>query len=116
MIERLEVGLGARLKQLEATSTTSVADEVPAAETIEEDSAPVGPSDEEESAYLREETKIPVISVPVETTQNESAGELPSLEGLVQRIPAETLKTMDELFRAKFVSVKRVSSKDLKVK
>lgn len=39
---------------------------------------------------------------------------LPPLDDLVQRIPAETRQLMDELFRANFVTVKRVPKSALK--
>jgi hypothetical protein len=39
---------------------------------------------------------------------------LPSLEELVQRIPAEARAALDDLFRAKFSGVRRVSKKSLK--
>jgi hypothetical protein len=39
---------------------------------------------------------------------------LPSLEELVQRIPAEARAALDDLFRAKFTGVRRVSKKSLK--
>ena len=40
--------------------------------------------------------------------------ELPSLDDLVQRIPAEVRETLDDLFRARFVTVKRVPKRALK--
>ncbi len=39
---------------------------------------------------------------------------LPPLEGLVNRIPAPTRALVDELFRAKFVTVRRVPKSALK--
>ena len=42
------------------------------------------------------------------------AGPLPPLEDLVNRIPAPTRALVDELFRAKFVTVKRVPRSALK--
>ncbi|HWL14984.1 MAG TPA: hypothetical protein VNR00_05220 [Opitutus sp.] len=39
---------------------------------------------------------------------------LPKLDELVTRIPAETRELLDELFRAKFVTVRRVRKADLK--
>jgi hypothetical protein len=38
----------------------------------------------------------------------ESAAGLPPLEDLVKRIPPKTRAALDELFRANFVTVKRV--------
>jgi hypothetical protein len=39
---------------------------------------------------------------------------LPSLDELVKRIPAEVRETLDDLFRVKYVSVKRISPSSLK--
>ena len=39
---------------------------------------------------------------------------LPPMEDLVKRIPAETRELMEELFRARFVTVKRVPKSALK--
>jgi hypothetical protein len=39
---------------------------------------------------------------------------LPPLDDLIKRIPAETRAVMDELFRAKFVSVRRIPKTALK--
>jgi hypothetical protein len=39
---------------------------------------------------------------------------LPSLDELVKRIPAEVRETLDDLFRVKYVSVKRVLRSSLK--
>lgn len=44
------------------------------------------------------------------------AGPLPPLNSLVQRIPAEVRETLEELFRAKFVTVRHVPAKALKPK
>ncbi|MBK9992045.1 MAG: hypothetical protein IPP19_15315 [Verrucomicrobia bacterium] len=51
--------------------------------------------------------------------QNGSAPEvvtapLPSLDELIQRIPSGVRDTLDELFRVKFVSVKRTNPSSLK--
>ncbi|WP_164976085.1 hypothetical protein [Oleiharenicola lentus] len=44
----------------------------------------------------------------------EDKGSLPPLEDLVKRIPMPTRDLMEELFRAKFVTVKRVPQSALK--
>ena len=100
-----------------AAPVMSRAEETEPVELIEEDSAPVGPSDAEESAFFTEETSSPV-AAPVTTVsiEDEPKGELPALAGLVERIPSEALKIMDELFRAKFIAVRRVPARDLKKK
>jgi hypothetical protein len=85
-----------------------------------EDGAPVGPSEGEESAFLAEQRAqgdvAPVAGSPAEADDEDAKepGELPPLDDLVNRIPAETRQLMDELFRARFVTVKRVPKSALK--
>ena len=78
--------------------------------------APVGPSSEEEAAFLAEERENgyapPAATQPVADV--EKSGSLPPLEDLVKRIPMPTRDLMEELFRAKFVTVKRVPKSALK--
>jgi len=42
------------------------------------------------------------------------AGPLPPLEELVNRIPTGVRETLDELFRAKFVTVRKIPTRQLK--
>lgn len=78
-----------------------------------DDGAPTGPGADEEAAFLAEQRRAePAVAVPVEP--DEPPAELPPLEDLVARIPAPTRALMDELFRAKFVTVKRVPRSALK--
>ncbi|MDP1578686.1 MAG: hypothetical protein Q8M02_00300 [Candidatus Didemnitutus sp.] len=81
---------------------------------FEDDTAPVGPSPDEEAALLSEdESGMPS---PVATVAApEPAVPLPRLEDLVAQIPQATKEVMDELFRAKFVSVRRVPPSALKL-
>lgn len=44
--------------------------------------------------------------------EESGATPLPELETLVARLPAELRETLDDLFRARFVSVKRLPKKD----
>ncbi|HWA26020.1 MAG TPA: hypothetical protein VG734_10180 [Lacunisphaera sp.] len=44
----------------------------------------------------------------------EDKGDLPPMEDLIQRIPAPARDLMEELFRAKFVTVKRIPQWALK--
>jgi hypothetical protein len=44
----------------------------------------------------------------------EERGELPPMEDLVKRIPMPTRDLLEELFRAKFVTVKRLPQSALK--
>jgi hypothetical protein len=85
-----------------------------------EDGAPVGPSESEEAAFLAEQATTGGGGVtegrtaPAAEEAETPTGELPPLEELVNRIPAPTRQVMDELFRAKFVTVKRVPKSALK--
>jgi hypothetical protein len=56
---------------------------------------------------------VPVARTTAEEIE-ENAKPLPPLDTLVNRIPAETRELLDELFRAKFVAVRRVKKRDLK--
>jgi hypothetical protein len=71
-----------------------------------------------ESAFLAEarERGEPVRSpVPAtEAVEEVDTKPLPKLDELVRRIPAEVRETLDDLFRAKFVTVRRVPKKALK--
>jgi hypothetical protein len=61
-------------------------------------------------ARARGEAAVPV---PPEAAEEAGAGPLPQLEALVQRVPAEVRELLDDLFRAKFTSVRRVPRKAL---
>jgi len=87
--------------------------DLPPAENL----APVGPSLEEEAAFIASEresgasTPIP----PAATAdKDDEKTELPPLEDLVQRIPAPARELIEELFRARFVTVKRLPKAALK--
>lgn len=81
---------------------------------------PMWPDDAAESAFLAEaQERGEVVSRPLKTNDSDAADDadpkaLPPLEQLVQRIPAEVRETLDDLFRARFVAVKRVPKKVLK--
>ncbi|HYC70899.1 MAG TPA: hypothetical protein VEB66_06815 [Opitutaceae bacterium] len=84
-----------------------------------EEGAPVGPSEGEEAAFLAEQRTVkgtgPVAATRAgAASEEEPATSLPPLEDLVNRIPAPTRALLDELFRAKFVTVKRVPKSALK--
>ncbi len=80
--------------------------------------APSGPSSEEEAAFLAQDGSseqaysLPPKAGSAEPEPGEAA--LPPMEDLVQRIPAPTRELMDELFRTRFVTVKRVPRSALK--
>jgi hypothetical protein len=69
-----------------------------------------------ESAFRAEARSRGEVVVPVRAQEPETtdSGPLPPLEELVKRIPPEVREVLDELFRAKFVTVKRVPAKALK--
>lgn len=80
-----------------------------------EGDAPAGPSSEEEAAFLAQEREGGIVSgvlPPAEST--EEPGNLPPMEDLVKRIPAPARELMEELFRARFVTVKRIPKAALK--
>jgi hypothetical protein len=49
-----------------------------------------------------------------EARASEPEGPLPSLDQLIQKLPADTREVLDELFRARFVGVKRIQLSSLK--
>ena len=107
--------MGARLEP--APPAVSAAAEP--AEVVEEpdveESAPIGPSADEEAAFLAEQRDAsPASALAATEPEEETPGDLPALDELVKRIPPEVLGVMDELFRARFVKVERVAKKALK--
>lgn len=82
-----------------------------------DDGAPAGPDAGEEAAFLAEQraAAIPESRNATDATSGRTAeGDLPPLEDLVTRIPAPVRQLADELFRAKFYTVKRVPDSALK--
>ena len=79
--------------------------------------APTGPSSEEEAAFLAQEREMGNVTPPLmhlEKLPEEPAGELPPMEDLVKRIPMPARDLLEELFRAKFVTVRRLPKSALK--
>ena len=75
----------------------------------------MGPSPDEEAALLAVEPPAPPAANPAEDgPEPDPATPLPPLEDLVQRIPAPARELMEELFRARFVAVKRLPKSALK--
>jgi hypothetical protein len=105
----------------EAVIATSV---VPEENGAMGDEAPRWPDEASESAFLSDQRSngAPSMPLPRATAKDEErtsadAAEpaaLPALQSLLERIPPEALATLDELFRARFVSVKRVQKNTLK--
>ncbi len=83
-----------------------------------DDSVPAGPSPDEEAALLTQDrTSEQFYGQPPKPENIEpEAGEasLPPMEDLVQRIPAPARELLEELFRARFVTVKRIPKVALK--
>ncbi len=79
-----------------------------------EEGPPSGPSVDEEEAFLAEqatsEGTLPVPAAASPTKNVEAQAPLPPLDQLVKRISPDIRATLDELFRAKFVEVRRVPS------
>lgn len=97
--------------------TAPLSAEVPAAL---DEGAPVGPSEGEEASFLAEQRIASGVALPptraggANGAEDDPATSLPPLEDLVSRIPAPTRALLDELFRAKFVTVRRVPKSALK--
>jgi len=116
--------------EIKRPESGALAKTLPAAEVGEpllpgtsgDDAAP-WPGDEAAEAVFRADALTrgenvggasPVPEVMEAAEEPEPKGALPPLDQLVQRIPAEVRDTLEDLFRAKFVSVKRVPKKALK--
>lgn len=92
-----------------------------ASETPPSESINVWPDETAESAFLAESRGngiMPVSTAPEpaapQKDKEEVTKKLPGLDELVKRIPEETRELLDELFRAKFTTVRRVKPTDLK--
>jgi hypothetical protein len=71
----------------------------------------------DESAFLAEQrgqNGAPPAAVTEPRGEETDSSPLPSLDELVQRIPPEARAALDDLFRAKFTGVQRVSKKSFK--
>lgn len=103
-----------------AESSEPAADATAASlENTNPDETNVWPDAEAEAAFLAEarERGEPATAAGRQEEEPEpepSRGELPPLDELVNRIPAEARELLDELFRARFVAVRRVKKADLK--
>mgnify|MGYP001546513336 CR=1 FL=1 len=81
-----------------------------------ENGANVWPDANAEAAFMAEarERGEPVATVPAETIEETPTTNLPPLDELVKRLPPEVRETLDDLFRAKFIAVRRVPKGALK--
>jgi hypothetical protein len=68
----------------------------------------------DEASFLAEQRVQGIVPPAGVANEPTDLSPLPSLDELVQRIPAEARAALDDLFRAKFTSVRRVSKKSLK--
>ena len=84
----------------------------------EEGSGAVWPDESAEAAFLAEARDRGEVVAPAKAKEDVAddvdTKALPSLDTLVQRIPANVRESLEDLFRARFVSVKRVPKKALK--
>jgi hypothetical protein len=84
-----------------------------------EEDAPVGPTSADEAAFLAQERAAettasrPPAAARLEVSSESDDAPLPSLEDLVKRIPVPTRQLLDDLFRARFVTVRRVPKEAL---
>ena len=75
------------------------------------------PGSTDEASFLADQRGqgiVPPVATAGSANEPTDLSPLPSLEELVQRIPAEARAALDDLFRAKFSGVRRVSKKSLK--
>lgn len=83
-----------------------------------DEAAPIGPSAEEEAALLSADRTSEAFYGQAPKAENlepeTEATPLPPMDDLVQRIPLPARELMEELFRARFVTVRRVPKSALK--
>lgn len=91
---------------------------VPATAAVDEAGGATWPDESAEAAFLADarERGEPVVATKTadEAPEENDSKALPPLNELVERIPAEVRDTLEELFRARFVNVKRMPKKALK--
>jgi hypothetical protein len=84
----------------------------------EEEAGASWPDEAAESSFLSDARErgepVVVAKANVESAEETDAKPLPPLNELVERIPAEVREALDDLFRARFVTVKRVPKRALK--
>jgi hypothetical protein len=99
-------------------SPSSVSSDVSRPVSSEEETGGSWPDDTAESAFLSEARERGEATVaakpPQEATDDNDLKPLPALNDLVERIPANIRETLDDLFRVKFTTVRRIPGKALK--
>lgn len=87
-----------------------------AAPPLPDEGVPAGFDDAAESAFRAEARErgdvVPTVAA-TEAVEEVETTALPPLNELVQRIPGEVRDVLDELFRAKFVAVRRIPKQSL---
>jgi hypothetical protein len=102
-----------------ADQPDEVSEALPPVESPAAEAETVGanwPDDSAEAAFLaeaRERGEVVVAARPAEPVEESESTPLPALNDLVQRIPPEVRGALEDLFRARFVAVKRVPKKAL---
>ncbi len=80
--------------------------------------APLWPDESAESSFLAESRDrgepVPVAKPAEDRADQADTKPLPALDELVGRIPLEVRESLEDLFRARFVTVKRLPRKALK--
>jgi hypothetical protein len=76
------------------------------------------PDETMESAFRAEALDrgeaVTIARLPVESDEETGTAPLPPLDDLVKRIPPHVRETLDDLFRARFVAVRRVPERALR--
>jgi hypothetical protein len=114
--DRLQVTRGSAAEVVEedvAVARTESNERVGDAALHPEPEAP-WPGSTDEASFLADQRVSGIIPPAGSANEPTDLSPLPSLEELVQRIPAEARAALDDLFRAKFSGVRRVSKKSLK--
>lgn len=79
-----------------------------------DDDPPNWPDEAAESSFLAETKTHGAPAAAVQPREEARHEPLPKLDECVQRVPADAREALEELFRARFVSVKRVPESALK--
>jgi hypothetical protein len=106
------------VRDREGDVVEEVGEEAAFATKTDEDFTPgatSAPPPEDDDGYVWPEgSEAAAATVGLTPTAPAAETPLPSLDELVKRLPADVRETFDDLFRGKFVGVKRVSLSSLK--
>jgi|GEM_PF-2845532 len=109
----------------DATAGTTTSTSIVELEGAPIDEAPRWPDEASEASFLSEQGNgggapasrpafTPKKSSEESTPASEAPAKLPPLQSLVDRVPAATREVLEDLFRARFVSVKQIQKDALK--